>query len=397
MAWSRHVRSLACAGVVGAVLVAAAPHPSVLAAGLADPDRWVQRDGTDLVLAQLVGAVAWVVALWLAAGFVLVSCSRLPGAAGRTSAALARGTLPAGIRNTAAVALGVSLATSAGTTAGLPNAAAGGRGAPSAAAPLSPGPLQWPEDIDRLPSRADLGTAAHPLTDRSVTTLSDERLVRPDSIDRPNTTPVDGTVVRPESVGWPVGTATTDGTASSTEAIDGTVVRSDSVDWPVGSATADGTVSSAETVDWPVGDAAADGTVSSAEAVDWPGIAAASPRIVLTTAQRPAAVVPSDAVDWPTSGLADRVAAVDWPLDGATVPAPRSIASYSAVTRRADPVVVAPGDTLWSIASRRLGPGATAPAVAAEWRRWHAANRSLIGSDPRRLRPGTTLRPPTTG
>ena len=57
-------------------------------------------------------------------------------------------------------------------------------------------------------------------------------------------------------------------------------------------------------------------------------------------------------------------------------------------------VVVAPGDTLWSIAARRLGPGASPALVAATWPRWYAANRPRIGPDPGLIRPGQRLAPP---
>ena len=55
---------------------------------------------------------------------------------------------------------------------------------------------------------------------------------------------------------------------------------------------------------------------------------------------------------------------------------------------------VVTGDSLWAIAERRLGRDATPAAVTAEWRRWYAANRDVIGPDPDRLLPGTTLRAP---
>jgi nucleoid-associated protein YgaU len=57
-------------------------------------------------------------------------------------------------------------------------------------------------------------------------------------------------------------------------------------------------------------------------------------------------------------------------------------------------VLVRPGDTLWAIAARELGPGATAAQVAAEWPRWHAANLHRIGPDPDLIVPGWHLRPP---
>jgi hypothetical protein len=59
-------------------------------------------------------------------------------------------------------------------------------------------------------------------------------------------------------------------------------------------------------------------------------------------------------------------------------------------------VMVHVGDTLWDIAARQLGPGARPGEIAREWPRWHAANRAVIGPDPRRLQPGQVLVPPTT-
>jgi hypothetical protein len=55
---------------------------------------------------------------------------------------------------------------------------------------------------------------------------------------------------------------------------------------------------------------------------------------------------------------------------------------------------VGPGDSLWLIAARRIGPDATAAQVAAAWPQWHAANRDVIGSDPDLLRIGQRLAPP---
>lgn len=60
-----------------------------------------------------------------------------------------------------------------------------------------------------------------------------------------------------------------------------------------------------------------------------------------------------------------------------------------------DTVTVRRGDTLWSIAARHLGPEASDSEVAAEWPRWFAANRSVIGDDPDVVLPGQLLRAPT--
>ncbi len=59
-----------------------------------------------------------------------------------------------------------------------------------------------------------------------------------------------------------------------------------------------------------------------------------------------------------------------------------------------DTYVVAPGDSLWAIAARHLGPGASNAAIAAEWPRWHRANRAVIGSNPSLLLVGTRLAVP---
>jgi nucleoid-associated protein YgaU len=58
-------------------------------------------------------------------------------------------------------------------------------------------------------------------------------------------------------------------------------------------------------------------------------------------------------------------------------------------------VVVRRGDTLWSIAARHLGPGASDAEVAAAWPAWFAANGDVIGDDPDVLRPGQVLLVPS--
>ncbi|WUS95066.1 LysM peptidoglycan-binding domain-containing protein [Kribbella sp. NBC_00709] len=57
-------------------------------------------------------------------------------------------------------------------------------------------------------------------------------------------------------------------------------------------------------------------------------------------------------------------------------------------------VVVRAGDSLWAIAARELGPGATVETIAARWPDWYAANRHVIGDDPDLILPGQVLRVP---
>ncbi|MFJ6026117.1 LysM peptidoglycan-binding domain-containing protein [Pseudarthrobacter sp. NPDC092424] len=57
-------------------------------------------------------------------------------------------------------------------------------------------------------------------------------------------------------------------------------------------------------------------------------------------------------------------------------------------------VTVLAGDTLWDIAKKDLGPGASDVEVALHWPRWYQANRNLIGLSPDVLLPGQVLQAP---
>lgn len=72
----------------------------------------------------------------------------------------------------------------------------------------------------------------------------------------------------------------------------------------------------------------------------------------------------------------------------------RGAGSSESAAAAAGSVVVLRGDTLWSIAAHRLGRAATNADIDAEWRRWFAANRDVIGADANLISPGQQLRPP---
>ena len=93
----------------------------------------------------------------------------------------------------------------------------------------------------------------------------------------------------------------------------------------------------------------------------------------------------------PAAGAAVSTPLLDWP----TAPLPTQPAQARPTgPHDPEPVVVRPGDSLWSLAERSLGDGATAAQVAATWPAWWSANRSVIGEDPDLLRPGAVLTPP---
>lgn len=81
-----------------------------------------------------------------------------------------------------------------------------------------------------------------------------------------------------------------------------------------------------------------------------------------------------------------------------SLPAPRPAVRRTppaAATTRA-PVIVRPGDSLWSIAASGLEPSADAAEIDAAWRALYAANRAAIGADPDLIRPGIHLTPDPT-
>lgn len=53
--------------------------------------------------------------------------------------------------------------------------------------------------------------------------------------------------------------------------------------------------------------------------------------------------------------------------------------------------IVVPGDCLWAIAARRLGPSATNSAVDSAWREIYDHNRTAVGDDPDLIHPGLVL------
>jgi resuscitation-promoting factor RpfA len=84
-------------------------------------------------------------------------------------------------------------------------------------------------------------------------------------------------------------------------------------------------------------------------------------------------------------------------VGGTAPPAPPEAAGSMPVTESSASsvsVVVLRGDSLWKLAERALGPGASDQQVATESRRWYEANIDVIGADPDVLLPGQVLQVP---
>jgi hypothetical protein len=106
---------------------------------------------------------------------------------------------------------------------------------------------------------------------------------------------------------------------------------------------------------------------------------------------------PASALDWPMPAAPHptRSRALDWPAAGTPIRAASGgNVAPDPVVAEARVVVVQPGDSLWKIAARALGPDVDPAAVTIAWHQWYAANRAVIGDDPDLIRPGQRLRAP---
>jgi len=117
-----------------------------------------------------------------------------------------------------------------------------------------------------------------------------------------------------------------------------------------------------------------------------------APAVAYAGAPGPGPAASASPLDWP--GLA--------PIAAPSAQAPRPIAAPAPQPQRSTRpalttrLVVHPGDSLWSLAARQLGPRATAARIASTWPRLYAANRRAIGADPNLIHPGQQLVPPTS-
>lgn len=93
------------------------PDPHSLRPAIRHPQSYVDRVGADQAALTAVCVLCWAVLAWLAIGLAFAAAGALPGIAGRICDATADRLLPAALRRTAAVAVGLSVATAGGGAA----------------------------------------------------------------------------------------------------------------------------------------------------------------------------------------------------------------------------------------------------------------------------------------
>src|SRR5436190_17782693 len=94
-----------------AVLAWTGPQVAAVGEAITDPQRWLDDVGPDGAAVMAVGVFGWAVLLWVTMGLGLVAVTAVPSRTGQVAEALAIRLVPAALRRTAMVALGVSIST----------------------------------------------------------------------------------------------------------------------------------------------------------------------------------------------------------------------------------------------------------------------------------------------
>jgi LysM repeat protein len=135
------------------------------------------------------------------------------------------------------------------------------------------------------------------------------------------------------------------------------------------------------------------------------GLAVGTAALTTPALAAPVAPPPID-LDWTSALPTPAASPVATPLVRPAAP----VRSAPVVLRRVTPkpytvptagtvavtVTVQPGDSLWAIAARALGPSAGTRQIAHSWPQWWRANTSQIGNDPDLIHPGAVLLQPAT-
>ncbi|SFD96779.1 hypothetical protein [Blastococcus tunisiensis] len=170
MSVRRLLLTAAAMGLLATALAALTPTSGELVDALAAPQRTVDTQGPDALVAAAAALLAWAVWVWGALGLALTAASALPGLLGAAARLSTRAVLPAGARRSAGLLLGLGLGMAGPVTgvglplAPLPAAAASGDGVPDWPAAGVPAPGRAPTTVpDRpavgLPAVAPTSTA----------------------------------------------------------------------------------------------------------------------------------------------------------------------------------------------------------------------------------------------
>lgn len=158
--------------VLALALMTVGPTRVDLDRALANPQRYVDELGADRLAVLVIGMLLWAATMWLSAAALAALATAIPGAVGRLASAVADLITPQLLRNAAALAIGLGVATSSSVyAAGSQSAAAtpthssaaatGGTGAVAATVPpeASNDPdIDWPSSTEESTATTEPST-----------------------------------------------------------------------------------------------------------------------------------------------------------------------------------------------------------------------------------------------
>ncbi|ACV77773.1 LysM peptidoglycan-binding domain-containing protein [Nakamurella multipartita] len=348
--WSARLTMLLWVGGL-AVLVTQLPPPGQLWAavsGSAPVTAPAPLAAVASVLVTTAGLIAWLLVGWAAVVLAVGLIARLPGRSGRRARRLLPRIAPSAVGRLVAAAVGVSLLAGTAACAAPAGASASARPAPAVTAGAPVNPAVSP-DVTPAPGF----TTAAPTSSIAIDWPT------PDPAIPGSTTPS------------PAAPSQTEPSQTAPTSTPGPVAPEPTSAAPASpSPTPPATTSPSPVPFSPTSESTVPGSPPPTATA---GIPAQTPA--------PAAPPPASAAPPPAPADTGAPASTDTDTDTDT---------GGAVT-----VTVQPGDSLWRIAARTLGPGASDADIDNSWRAWYFTNQQVVGDDPDQIVPGQQLTAPT--
>ena len=333
----RHTgRQLTTFFLLGVALLRFWPAAGDAARQLAHPYRWVDQVGPDRAIAEFAIGLLWLTSAWLATALLAAIWIERTGRGTRLIRRVARST-PRSLRRLVFTSVGISLIAS-----------------PAAASAASPGRVTTPSTVSTTPS-----TIAAPLWPTTA---------------QPSTSPVVSSAPAPEVVPapqWPTETTHPTPTAIQPRTIAGPTLPTNAP--PTNAPPTNAPPTNAPPTNAPPTNAPPTNAPPTIPMPTTPTLTTPAPP-TSTTAPEPS--TPPPVTPTPTNPILN-------------VPKSPPIENYP--IHEGETVLVQPGDSLWTITARQLGPTANDADIAVEWPYWYRTNHRVIGDDPGVLHPGQRL------
>ena len=366
--WSARLTMLLWVGGL-AVLVTQLPPPGQLWAavsGSAPVTAPAPLAAVASVLVTTAGLIAWLLVGWAAVVLAVGLIARLPGRSGRRARRLLPRIAPSAVGRLVAAAVGVSLLAGTAACAAPAGASASARPAPAV------------NVVNAVTAGAPVSPAVSPAVSPDVTPAPGTTTTAPTSsiaIDWPTPDPA-------------IPGSTTPSPAAPSQTAPSQAAPSQASPSPTAPSQAVPTSTPGPVAPEPTSAAPASPSPTP------PATASPSPVPFSPTSESP---VPGSPTPNPTAGIPAQTPAPAAPPPASAAPPTGAPASTDTDTDTggAVTVTVQPGDSLWRIAARTLGPGASDADIDNAWRAWYFTNQQVVGDDPDQIVPGQQLTAPT--